>query len=57
MFGQRLAPAAFSQRWNRVADQRKWKIVVIAKDGTRHEAPAVMNMPIAAIDAAIGVSP
>jgi hypothetical protein len=33
MFGQRHAPDVFAQRWNRVVDQREWKIVVRSGNG------------------------
>jgi len=39
MAAQRWAPGAFAQPWNRVSDRTKWKIVVIAKNGDRHEEP------------------
>ena len=42
MFGQRHAPDAFSQRWNQVCDQIKWKIVVISEKGERYEEPVVI---------------
>jgi hypothetical protein len=29
MYGQREAPYVFGERWNSVADKRKWKIVVL----------------------------
>jgi hypothetical protein len=48
MFGQRHAPDVFSQRWNRVADQRKWKIVVVAENGQRYEEPVVVTVPFVA---------
>jgi hypothetical protein len=40
MQAQRWAPGIFRQRWNQIADRSKWKIVVISKDGKRHEEPA-----------------
>ena len=45
MYGQREAPGAFSQPWNQVADQRKWKVVVIGPDLKRYEEPVVITMP------------
>jgi hypothetical protein len=45
MFGQRHAPDAFAQRWNSVADQRRWKIVVRDKNGhVLHEEPVVFRL-------------
>jgi hypothetical protein len=40
MAAQRWAPEAFKLPWNRVSDESKWKIVVIAPDGKRYEGPA-----------------
>jgi hypothetical protein len=37
---QRWAPEAFSMPWNRVTDRSRWKVVLIASDGTRREEPA-----------------
>jgi hypothetical protein len=45
MFAQRWAWGAFNESWNRVADQRKWKIVVISPNGKRHEEPFVATLP------------
>ncbi|MFZ0424456.1 MAG: hypothetical protein WAL80_16390 [Xanthobacteraceae bacterium] len=39
MFGQRHANGIFGQRWNGIADQRQWKIVVLSRKGERHEEP------------------
>ena len=46
MFGQRHAPDAFAQSWNRVADQRKLKIVIISENGERYEEPVVLKVPL-----------
>jgi hypothetical protein len=40
MAAQMWAPYAFKLPWNQVADQTKWKIVVIAKNGERYEEQA-----------------
>jgi hypothetical protein len=42
MLGQRYAPDVFGQRWNTIADQRNWKIVVASEDGSRYEEPVVI---------------
>jgi hypothetical protein len=44
MYSQREAPDVFGQRWNRVADQRKYKITVISPSGERHEEPVTLTL-------------
>lgn len=47
MEAQRYACDVFSMRWNRIADQRKWKIAVISSTGERYEEPFVITLPAA----------
>lgn len=45
---QQRAWDIFSLPWNRVADQRKWKIIVIRPNCERYEEPFVIPLPVGA---------
>jgi len=46
MYGQKLAPDVFGQRWNTVPDERKWKIVVLLDGAKLREDSVVLRLSV-----------